>query len=427
MEILDVVVVGAGLAGLSAAYYAAKEGLQVLVLERGDQAGSKNLSGGRLYLGPLLGIADEFLDSAPMERKVKVERISAVGTDGSITVSLFHRDFDAPERQSKTVLRAKLDRYLAERVGEVGGFVVTQKRVDSLVREGKKVVGIVSDGEEIRAKVVVIAEGVLGLLAKELGFPSPPAPRDVAVAVKEVIELPRGEIESRFSLEGEDGAAHLFFGALTSGIPGGGFLYTNLESISLGIVLRMESLLASQRSPQELLEGFKSREEITPLISGGKIAEYGAHLIPEARKIPSGLLVGDGYIVAGDAAGLALNMGVTVRGMDMAIASGVFAAKAILQAHKKGDYSKEVLADYLRMLGNSFVFEDMQTFKHLDKLAREPRLYREYPELAVGFFRDIFSVSKGPKERFSRTFMRWMRRAPSFPRMMRDLLDLGRI
>lgn len=427
METLDVIIVGAGLAGLSAAYYVARGGLQVLVLERGDQAGSKNLSGGRLYLGPLKGIADELLDSAPLERRVRTERISAIAPHGSVTLSFTHRDLIAPERQSKTVLRAKLDKHLAQRVGEVGGFVVTQKKVDFLLKEGRKVVGISSDGEEIRANTVVIAEGVLGLLSKELGFPSPPAPEEVAVAVKEVIELPKGDLESRFSLEGEEGVAHLFFGSLTSGIPGGGFLYTNLESISLGIVLRIDSLLLSQRSPHELIEEFKSRDEVSPLISGGKLVEYGAHLIPEARRIPLGLLVGEGYLVVGDAAGLSLNMGATVRGMDMAIASGVFAARAILEAHSRKDFSRNCLSSYLKMLKNSFVLQDMETFKHVDTLGRNPRIYKEYPELVTGFFRDIFSVSGEPKERYSRTLVRWMRKGPSFLHMVKDLLNLGRI
>jgi electron transfer flavoprotein-quinone oxidoreductase len=427
MEELDLVVVGAGLSGLTAAYYAAKAGLGVLVLERGDLAGSKNLSGGRLYLGPLRGLLEELLEGLPLERKVVVERLSAMGQDGSATLSFRHRILGEAQYESHTVLRALLDSHLAERVAQAGGFVVPQKRVDGLILDRGKVAGIRSDGEEIRAKAVILAEGVLGLLSRELGLSSPPQPREVATALKEVIQLPEGTLEPRFGVGEGQGVAHLFVGSITSGIGGGGFLYTNRDSVSLGLVLRLEDLMRAQARPHELLESFKAREEIASLIQGGRLLEYGAHMIPEARRVPISRLVGDGYLIVGDAAGLSLNMGVTVRGMDMAMASGLFAAKAVIQAVQKQDFSASSLALYVAQLQESFVLKDVNRFAPLEKILGIPRIYREYPELICEALAGLFRVGPGPKEGYLRSLRRALSKGPGIPSLLKDLWAMRKL
>lgn len=421
MEELDLVVVGGGLSGLTAAYYAAKAGLSVLVLERGDVAGSKNLSGGRIYLGPLRGLMDDLLEGMCTERKVVVERLSAVVKEGSATLSFRHSGLELPSCESHTVLRAKLDSHLAQRVAEVGGFVVPQKRVDSLIKEGDRVVGILSDGEEIRARGVILAEGVLGLLSKELGLYSPPRPSEVATAIKEVIRLPERAVESRFGVGPGEGVAHLFVGAVTHGVAGGGFLYTNQDTVSLGLVFKMDALLEVEARPHELLESFKAREEIAPLIAGGETVEFGAHMIPEARRIPLGNLAGNGYLVVGDAAGLSLNMGATVRGMDMAMASGFFAARAMIQGQQRRDFSASCLGCYVQLLKESFVCRDMETFRAVEGFLASPRLYKEYPEFLCEALVRIFQVGPGPKESYSRSLRRAWGKAPAAVSVLRDL------
>lgn len=427
MEELDLVVVGAGVSGLTAAYYAAKAGLGVLVLERGDVAGSKNLSGGRLYLGPLRGLLDELLEGLCLERKVMLEKLSVMGKEGSATLSTRQDFFGQPQYESHTVLRASLDSHLSERVAQAGGFVVPQKRVDSLLREGARVVGIRSDGEEIRAKVVILAEGVLGLLSRELGVKAPPSPKEAATALKEVIQLPSEIIQSRFGLGEGQGVAHLFVGSLTSGVAGGGFLYTNRESLSLGLVLRLEHLMESQLQPHELLESFKAREEIARLLEGGQLVEYGAHMIPEARRLAPQSLVGDGYLVVGDAAGFSLNMGLTVRGMDMAMASGFFASRAVIQASQSNDFSAPSLASYLQMLRGSFVMKDLERFAPLERVLSRKRIYNEYPEVFCQMLGGLFQVGPGPKEGYLRSLRKALGRGPGMPDLLRDLWDMRRL
>lgn len=427
MEELDLVVVGAGPSGLTAAYYAAKAGLGVLVLERGDAAGSKNLSGGRLYLGPLRGLLDELLEGLCLERKVVVEKLSVMGKEGSATLALRHQPLAQPQYESYTVLRACMDSHLSERVAQAGGFVVPQKRVDCLLREGSRVVGIRSDGEEIRAKVVILAEGVLGLLSEELGVHSPPRPKEAATALKEVIRLPSESLQSRFGVGEAQGVAHLFLGSLTMGIGGGGFLYTNKQSLSLGLVLRLEDLMRSEARPHELLESFKAREEIAPLLEGGQLVEYGAHMIPEARRVPPQRLVGEGYLIVGDAAGLSLNMGLTVRGMDMAMASGFFASQAVIQAVQGKDLSASSLGSYLKMLKGSFVMRDLERFAPMERFLSNPRLYTKYPELLCEALGGLFKVGPGAKEGYMRTLRRAFSQGPGISCFLKDLWHIRKL
>ena len=158
-------------------------------------------------------------------------------------------------------------------------------------------------------------------------MPSPPS-ATTRVGFKEVIELPPATIEDRWHLNPGEGAAHLFMGAVTKGMLGGGFLYTNKESISLGLVVGMAAL---KQDPDQtkcctLLDEFKEMPQIKPLVAGGTVAEYSAHAIAEGGIAQVPRLYGDGYVLAGDTAGLSLNALVTVRGMDFAIASGYHAA-----------------------------------------------------------------------------------------------------
>jgi len=251
----------------------------------------------------------------------------------------------------------------------------------------------------------------------------------MAVGLKEIIELPAQAIEERLGLGPEDGVAQLFIGAVTKGMFGGGFLYTNKDSISLGLVVSVQAMLDKQ-PPVEihtLLDAFKERPEIAPLVAGGTVAEYSAHLIPEGGFDCIPRLVGDGVLVTGDAAGLALNMGVTVSGMDFALASGAMAARAIMAAAKRGDFSAAGLAEYERLLRGSFVLKYMQTFRHMPSLLQNPRLFTTYPEAMVEMMESVFLFDGQPKRRLSATVLSHLQRRFANLGTLRDLWDVGRV
>jgi len=345
MDKFDVIVVGAGLAGLASAYTLAGTGLEVLVMERGDYPGAKNLSGGRLYVNPVRDLFPGLWDEAPLERHIVREGFALIARERSVTLDYSGDELRQGLHQSYSVLRSKFDRWLAERVEEKGAVVLSKVRVDGLIQHEGKVIGVRAGADELGADVVIACDGALSLIPEMAGLRQPVSPEHYAVGVKELIRLAPELIQNRFGLEGEEGAARLFVGEVTRGRFGGGFLYTNRDSLSLGIVLGIQG--AMEEEPVEipaLLDELKARPEIAALIRGGETVEYGAHLIPEGGFKALSRLFGDGILVAGDSAGLALNLGVTVRGMEFALASGYFAAQAVLRAKKAGSFTAETLA-----------------------------------------------------------------------------------
>jgi electron transfer flavoprotein-quinone oxidoreductase len=222
-----------------------------------------------------------------------------------------------------------------------------------------------------------------------------------AVGIKEVIALDPGQINDRFSLDGDEGTARLYVGEVTRGLFGGGFLYTNRESISLGLVIGIHDFVLKGGASEvpALLDAFKSRPEIAPLIKGGGTLEYGAHMIPEGGYGGLSPLFGEGILVAGDAAGFALNMGFTVRGMEYALASGHFAAKAVLKAKEARDFSAGSLSVYKKMLEESFVLKDFISFRETPAVLSNPRFFDHYPAFVGDIMKDLYGIPAGSKER----------------------------
>lgn len=425
MEKFDVIVVGAGLAGLAAAYTLAGEGLEVLVLERGDYAGAKNVTGGRLYMNPVRDLFPDLWKKAPLERYIAHEEVAMMSKGRSITVRYSGEELGQEPYQSYSVLRAKFDRWFAKQAERKGAMLVTKSRADEVIMENGQVVGIRAGGEELRADVVIACDGVLSLVAEKAGLRKPGNPHDYAVGFKEIIELDPAVIDDRWGLTGDEGAARLFMGEVTRGKFGGGFLYTNKESISLGIVVGIKDLMVGKpeiAAPQ-LLDDFKQRPEIAALIRGGQTVEYSAHVIPEGGLKSLTKLYGDGILVAGDAAGFSMNIGVTVRGMEYALASGHYAAQAVLKAREAGSYNASQLAVYETLLNDSFVMKDFRNFKDAPEALDNPRFFTVYPELATSIMSQLYEVPAGGKERIYPTIKKHL----SFGEMWSMLGDFRKV
>ena len=411
MEKFDVIVVGAGLSGLAAAYTLAQEGMEVLVLERGDYPGSKNVTGGRLYVNPVRELFPELWKKAPLERFIAREGVSMMARERSLTISYDGNELLEEPQQSFSVLRAKFDRWFAKQAERKGAMIVDKNRVDDLVWEEGKVAGVWAGGDELRADVVIACDGVLSLLAEKAGLRQPGNAKDFAVGFKEIIELDQEVINERFSLEGNEGLARMYMGEVTQGKFGGGFLYTNKASISLGIVVGIKDLMEGNKPVQApiLLDEFKQRREIAPLIKGGQTVEYAAHAIPEGGFKAMSKLYGDGILLAGDAAGFSMNIGVTVRGMEYALASGYYAAQAVVKAKAAEDFSARGLAVYDNLLNNSFVMEDFKSFQAAPEALENPRFFEHYPEMLGNMMRDIYAIPAGPKSRLYPTIRQYLK------------------
>lgn len=260
----DAIVVGAGVAGSVAALVMARAGLDVLVIERGDSAGCKNMTGGRLYAHTLEAIIPGFAVSAPVERKVTREKISFLTEESAVTLDFHREQPDVPQHASYTVLRNRLDPWLMEQAEQAGAQFIPGVRVDALVREGNKVTGVQAGDDILEANVVILADGVNSMLGRSLGMVPASDPHHYAVGVKEVIGLTPEQINDRFNITGEEGAAWLFAGSPSDGLMGGGFLYTNKDSISLGLVCGLGDIAHAQKSVPQMLEDFKQHPRHSP-------------------------------------------------------------------------------------------------------------------------------------------------------------------
>ncbi len=217
-------------------------------------------------------------------------------------------------------------------------------------------------------------------------------PHHCAVGVKEVIQLSKQQINDRFGCNDNEGAAWLFAGMPSAGHMGGGFIYTNEDSISLGLVFGLHNIDQASKSVPQMLEDFKNHPTVKPLVEGGKQVEYSGHVVPEGGAAMLPKMVGDGVMIVGDAAGLCLNVGYTVRGMDLAIASGEAAAKAAIKAKEVGDFSETILSAYTSELKSSFVMKDLELYKSLPGFLDNTRMYNEYPAMVTAMMNDLFTI-----------------------------------
>jgi len=351
-EKFDCIIVGGGLSGLTAAYLLAEKGLETLLIEKGNYSGAKNMTGGRLYGHSLEKIIPAFAQAAPVERRIVKERLSYQDSGKMTTVEYDSRGVAAPEGESYSVLRGKFDKWLADQAEEKGAMLVCGVRVDDLIVRDGKVCGVIAGDEEMEADVVILADGANSLLGQKLGFKHKISTNQVMVGVKELLELDKDVINQRFGIESGEGVAWMFSGC--SDVYDG-FLYTNSDSVSVGVTMMVENIKKTDNSVPQMLEDFKNNTDIAPLIEGSRLIEYSAHLIPEGGPEMIPKLYGDGVLITGDAAALCANLGFTIRGMDLSIESGRLAAEAVLAAKEKEEFSTNALSYYQTSLENNFV------------------------------------------------------------------------
>lgn len=400
MADFDAIVVGAGCAGSVAAYELAKAGKSVLLLERGNYAGAKNMTGGRIYSHALKEVFPNFEEEAPLERRITHEKISLLTSDANCTVEFTSAAMGVSGQDSYSVLRGSFDQWLASKAEDAGAEAIYGIPVESLIKnEAGRVMGIKAGEDEITAEVTILCDGVNSLLASQaVGAKRPPA-SEMAVGVKQVIALPAQVITDRCLASGDDeGAAWLFSGDATHGSFGGGFVYTNRESISIGIVAGIQSVIDKGISPvYQMLEDFKGNSAVAPIIKGGTVVEYSGHMVPEGGMNIMPPLTGDGVMLAGESAMMCVNLGYQVRGMDYAIAAGMHAGREAAKAIDAGDTSKQGLSSYVAALEGSFVMRDLDQYRKVPAfMGGFTRMFNEYPAMACGVMNTLFIVDGKP-------------------------------
>jgi electron transfer flavoprotein-quinone oxidoreductase len=412
----DAIVVGAGPAGCACAYALARNGKNVLLVERGATAGTKNVSGGRLYTYALEMLEPGMYKRAPLQRKVVREQIMMLGKNAATTIDYLDYEFGEGIPQSYTVLRSSLDAWFASEAESAGATVATGILVDELLEKDGKIVGIKAGGDEMAATVVIAADGVNSRLAQQAKlFPDVTA-NSVAVGVKEVIELPDEVTNARFNLSGNEGAARVVIGC-TEGISGGAFLYTNKGSISLGIVFNLEQAAKHGKSVHDLLQDFKMHPAMLALLEGGTTSEYGAHLVPELglSGVPS-KLHREGLVVIGDAARFGINTGTVIRGMDLAIVSGLAAANAVIQAKA----ASEIGPRYMEQLEELQLLPNMKAFEGWPNILSNPRIFEQYPSIANNSLKFMFTVDGKVPEKMTKAIWQVARQNVRLSQLLGD-------
>ena len=427
-ERFDAIVVGAGPAGNAAALTLAKQGLSVLQLERGEYPGAKNVQGGILYADALEELIPDFRDDAPLERHIVEQRIWMLDDQAHMGGHYRSDGFNEEKPNRYTIIRAQFDKWFSKKVKEAGALVVCETTVTGLLRDGKKVVGVETDreGGKIHADVVVLADGVNALVGNRAGLSPMLEPEHAALAVKEMHFLPREVIEQRFTIKGEEGVVIEAAGTVTDGMLGTGFIYTNQESLSVGIGCLVSDFRDSGTPPYEILERFKRHPSIAPLLAGSEVKEYSAHLIPEGgyRSMPK--LFGDGWVMAGDAAGFVNSL--HREGSNMAMTSGRLAGEVIAGLKHAGKpMTAANLAGYRRALGGTYVMKDLKKYRFLpDIFRRNKQFVTAYPRLLSRAAETWFRVDGVDKRSKEWQIARQFRRERSLLGMVGDAIKIAR-
>lgn len=415
-EDIDVIIVGAGLAGSAAAIKLAQAGVKVVLIDRGTPIGSKNISGGVLWGDDLSEIIPNWIEEAPVERKIINKKIGFLSDEDATIIDFHFNSWNEDPIQGVSVLRVKFDEWLANKAKEIGVAVLPGINIDELIFDNNRIVGVRQGEEELFAHVVIIAEGANPrLLLKHhltyVGEQESYNPKDMMLGIKETIKIDQGSLEERFLIDSKQGLAGEFvLGNLPNNVLAGGFFYTNKDTISIGVVIHLDSLSSEDRS-YHIMEYYKNHPFIAKLIKNGEIIEYGAKLVPEfgIKNLPK--LFGDGFLVVGDAAGFVFSNGMVIQGMNYAIKSGILAADAVIEAKMVNDFTSEALSVYLAKLENSYVLKDLKKFRKVKAITKNPNIFHGYPSFINNSFKEILSEQGSPKEKIIPTFIKNFRKS----------------
>ena len=429
-EHFDAIVVGAGPSGNAAAYTLAKAGLKVLQIERGEYPGSKNVQGAILYSDALEKIIPDFRDDAPLERHIIEQRMWMLDDNSFVGSHYRSDDYNKPPYNRYTIIRAQFDKWFSSKVREAGALLICETTVEELILDGERVAGVRCDrlGGEVFADVVILADGVNSTLARKAGFHGELSPKSVALAVKEILFLPEETIQARFNINEDEGVVIEMMGSVTEGMVGTGFLYTNKDSLTIGVGCMLADFKANPKrtTPYALLEKLKKHPSIAPLIEGGEMKEYCAHLIPEGGFNAVPRIYGDGWMIVGDSGGFV--NAAHREGSNLAMTTGRLAAETVIAAKAAGKpLSAKTLKAYKDALDESFVMKDLKKYRRLPEiLESSPQFFTTYPALLNRAAKTMFTVDGVDKMTKQREVLGSFKAARRLTGLVGDALKLWR-
>lgn len=399
----DVIIVGGGLAGLSAGITAVKEGLNVILLERGEYSGAKNVSGGRMYTHAFQKLIPDALERAPLERPITKETYEMYCENGKKIVFSFE---EKGKRNSYSVLRTKFDRWLASEAEGLGLLISYSTLVLNAYRDGEGI-AIETNRGTLRAPLIIDASGVTSVVFRSLGLRNF-TPDKWMLGVKEVVK-------TEVNMPEDEGEAKTVIGVI-KGVKGGGFVYTNRDTLSVGMAVTFDSLPKSETPAKDLVEYFREKIGIE-----GEVLEYSAHAIPYFgyKNLPP--LYDRNIIAVGDSAGFLINDGFTIRGMDLAIGSGMIAGLSAKKIIEMKDYSRTDI--YYQMLKESFVLKHLELAYSRFSLINKETTLTSYPELLCTVLSDMFTVNETRKTLIDDTIQRLREKGIHLSEAVKDMVS----
>ena len=393
-HIHDCIVVGAGPAGSAAALQMARDGLDVVLIERGNRPGEKNVMSGVLVTDKLVELVPDFAERAPLQRSIVSGYTRYFLTEYGVLSWPSLRDYRPGQslRPYYTVFRSEFDAWFAQQAVDAGAELFTATLVEDLLREGGQVVGVHTRRGNLRARVVVGADGVNSTVAEKSDLRTQPDPTEVSLIIRQILDLPAEVIEDRFVLAPGEGILSVFEGLVTGPNGGKGIyyteLYTNCDSLSLTSETPLDVLTKTGVPNHEVLAAREQHPHIARLIRGATLREYQAHLIPWGGVSDLGCLYGDGVLLAGDAGKFTSKEGV---GSWPSMASGVAAARTVNHACEKADFSRATLAAYLNFLDEEGMIDVQRDAKESwDRRRGWRTLVDQRPDLVVHIARRYY-------------------------------------
>jgi electron transfer flavoprotein-quinone oxidoreductase len=392
----DCIVVGAGPAGSAAALQLARDGLDVVLLERGSRPGGKNVMSGILVTDTLAELIPDFGDRAPLERRITSGYAMHYLTSDAVVSLPTLRDYRQPPQQPPyfTVFRSAFDAWFAQEAARSGAELFTSTLVEDLLWEEGRVAGVRTVRGDLRARVVIGADGVHSTVAEKSGLRARLRPAEVSLIAREVLDLPPGVIEDRFALRPGEGILNLFIGHISGADGRQGVyyteLYTNHDSLSLTSEARLDTVQACGVPVHEVMAARERHPYIARLIQGSTLREYEAHLIPWGGVGDLSRLYGAGVLLVGDAGKFTTQQGV---GSWPAMASGKAAARAVKHACQRGDFARDTLSAYVGLLDEEgLLATQREAREEWSTRPKRRRVLDRRPEQVVALARRYFQT-----------------------------------
>ena len=377
----DVVVVGAGCAGLTAAIGLARAGFVTAVVEAAAMPGGSGALGGVCFAENLAQpevLGPDGVEALAWERRL-IER-GSFATDGRRLVGSTYRDADA-FRMCYTVLRPLFDNHLAQLARMHGVALLTETVVEALIRDGRRIIGVSTSRGALYGDLVFLAEGDTGHLVSREGFDRFGSVRESPAflySLQQVFDLPPGAIEESFRVGPEQGVAYDLLLRNPSGarLNARGLVCTNRQSLTLSVLLPAANLKAHfGGQPRQLLDWLADMPALRPWWPEGKPSAWTAHLIRAGglRDVP--YLVEDGLVVGGAAAGLGVDFPMpNSTAPATATALLLCGAAAAIRSEGGGFRREQLVRHYVEPLRQTRYWRDMEFLQRWPRYVRRTRV-----------------------------------------------------